>query len=126
MQEFTWAKSRLLASYGQLRSSKRHAAFRSVQDGQPLKDAVESGRMLKRVFKKAMAEAGLPPVDVTANKLRHMVGATALPHIPLYVYRSHLGHIKPTYTFHISAIYVLYNSHIRLINGRYTFHIRPI
>ena len=49
------------------------------EDCQPLKDAVESGRMLKRVFKKAMAEAGLPPVDVTANKLRHMVGATALP-----------------------------------------------
>ena len=93
MQEFTWAKSRLLASYGQLRSSKRHAAFRSVQDGQPLKDAVESGRMLKRVFKKAMAEAGLPPVDVTANKLRHMVGATALAHIPLYVYKTHVSAI---------------------------------
>jgi len=60
----------VLASFGMLRSSKRHAAFRTEMDGRPLHDAKESQNVLNRVFKLAMEEAGLPAVHLSNNKLR--------------------------------------------------------
>jgi hypothetical protein len=61
----------VLDSYGMLNSPKRHAAFRTELDGRPLRDAKETGRMLNKVFKEAMEEAGHRHVHLSHNKLRY-------------------------------------------------------